>query len=193
MIVGVIALNLYKKAKTSKIGLSFFKVPLVILAIGSFFVAGEELSWGEHLIGWDTPQFIASHNDQNETNFHNLPYWDEVIDQKPRAIISILIFLGGFIAPLLYRSSALKFVTKYPLLHWLLPPITMMPAAFIVVFPRVLDRFQVWFDMSLPFPFDIPTRHFQEFQELAIVFFAMIYILNLKRRISAFEKAGAAR
>ena len=45
-----------------------------ILGIGLFFIflGMEELSWGQHLFGWQTPEAFRLLNDQGETNLHNL-------------------------------------------------------------------------------------------------------------------------
>jgi hypothetical protein len=43
-----------------------------LLVVGAVFVAGEEISWGQRLLGIDTPQSIARENTQGETTIHNL-------------------------------------------------------------------------------------------------------------------------
>lgn len=40
--------------------------------IGILFVGMEEISWGQRIFGWETKGIFAEHNDQLETNFHNL-------------------------------------------------------------------------------------------------------------------------
>lgn len=45
---------------------------VLLLAIVFFFGAGEELSWGQHMLGFEPPDFIAEHNRQGELNLHNL-------------------------------------------------------------------------------------------------------------------------
>ncbi|WP_421799206.1 hypothetical protein [Haliscomenobacter sp.] len=37
-----------------------------------FFCAGEEISWGQRIIGISTTEWLADHNLQGETNLHNL-------------------------------------------------------------------------------------------------------------------------
>ena len=32
----------------------------------------EEISWGQHVFGWETPDFFTKINSQNETNIHNI-------------------------------------------------------------------------------------------------------------------------
>lgn len=46
---------------------------LLLLPTVLFFVFGmEEISWGQRLMGWQTPSYIERINQQNETNIHNL-------------------------------------------------------------------------------------------------------------------------
>lgn len=37
-----------------------------------FFAGGEEVSWGQRVFGWETPQELLDVNDQGETNLHNI-------------------------------------------------------------------------------------------------------------------------
>jgi len=46
-------------------------VPFVILIV-CFIFLGEEISWGQRIFGFETPQLIAAANRQSEFNFHNL-------------------------------------------------------------------------------------------------------------------------
>ncbi len=48
--------------------------PLVLLglAVMFFLAGGEELSWGQHIFGWSTPEGLREINRQEETNLHNL-------------------------------------------------------------------------------------------------------------------------
>ena len=80
--------------------LIFFKQPKKIeinaiiwflIAIFSFVIAGEEISWGERLTGFGINS-ISSLNVQGETNFHNLPFFHNYL-LDPAFEISC-IFLG---------------------------------------------------------------------------------------------------
>ena len=42
------------------------------LACGLVFMVGEELSWGQRIFGWQTPQSLVALNKQNESNLHNI-------------------------------------------------------------------------------------------------------------------------
>ena len=62
-----------------------------LIALCSFLIAGEEISWGERLTGFGIDS-ISSLNVQGETNFHNLPFFHNYL-LDPVFEISC-IFLG---------------------------------------------------------------------------------------------------
>jgi hydrogenase/urease accessory protein HupE len=43
-----------------------------VYALLFLFAAGEEISWGQRIFGWNSNDFFATHNAQGETNLHNL-------------------------------------------------------------------------------------------------------------------------
>lgn len=45
---------------------------LLLLGLGALFFLGEEISWGQHYLGWETPGSLRQLNRQAETNLHNL-------------------------------------------------------------------------------------------------------------------------
>lgn len=44
----------------------------VAVAVVMLFAGGEEISWGQRVFGWETPQELVDVNDQGETNLHNI-------------------------------------------------------------------------------------------------------------------------
>lgn len=42
------------------------------LAAFCLFAAGEEISWGQRVLGFSSPEFFLEHNAQRETNLHNM-------------------------------------------------------------------------------------------------------------------------
>lgn len=44
----------------------------ILICLVLFVMAGEELSWGQRIFGWATPEAISKINAQNETNLHNM-------------------------------------------------------------------------------------------------------------------------
>jgi hypothetical protein len=50
----------------------FWKAVTLGAALLFIFGAGEEISWGQRLMGWETSEAMAALNSQNETNLHNI-------------------------------------------------------------------------------------------------------------------------
>lgn len=54
------------------------RVLVVLLASLTFFVAMEEISWGQQIFGWSTPEGWENMNLQKETTLHNLALFQSV-------------------------------------------------------------------------------------------------------------------
>ena len=72
-----------------------------------FFAAGEEISWGQRLFGWGTPDFFAEHNYQNETNLHNLMVGEHRLARTLfGSVLTTVLLLYLAALPLLYTRVA---------------------------------------------------------------------------------------
>jgi hypothetical protein len=63
----------------------------LVLAFGLFFIAMEEISWGQRIFNIATPTFIAEHNYQEEISLHNFgrrPYIN--------LVYTVVGFIGAF-------------------------------------------------------------------------------------------------
>lgn len=165
----------------------WLRIGLYVTCGLGILLAGEEISWGQHFFGWGTPEWLGAVNKQNETNVHNIA--DRVLDQKPRAIAAGLILAGCVILPLLLRSGRLRWLNRMRIARWLIPEATMVPVAVMVFVPRIFDRIQVWFDVTLPYPFDIDTRYHQEMQETFIAMAIFLYLLTQVLRVRRVASA----
>lgn len=90
----------------------------VTMSIVFLFAAGEELSWGQHLLGWRTPEALVEANRQDETNIHNLEVLGELDEYR---LFTLLWFPFVLLVPLLasVSSAARRFLTRYiPLVSW---------------------------------------------------------------------------
>jgi hypothetical protein len=63
---------------------------LLILAVLFFFDAGEEISWGQRIIGWKTPALFRG-NTQLETNIHN--YYNAGFSSLHRSLVILPFFV----------------------------------------------------------------------------------------------------
>ena len=68
-------------------------VLFLIFGIGMILAAGEEISWGQRIFGWDTPDSITEINNQDETNLHNV--------LAVQGSLNYLKMIGGLLAFLL--------------------------------------------------------------------------------------------
>ncbi|MBW2241155.1 MAG: hypothetical protein JRH01_04150 [Deltaproteobacteria bacterium] len=91
------------------------------LALFCFFVAMEEISWGQRVLGFRPPTYFLEHNFQQEANFHN------VVDTGLRKLALTAVIGGyGVVLPLLMLIP--------PLGRWLRrmavvgPPTALIPA-----------------------------------------------------------------
>lgn len=168
----VVALAALKPAARQRERWLFFWV--LAAALCSLYVAGEEISWGQHIFGWLTPESWGLYNDQNETNLHNVTAW---LDQKPRHLLSAGTIVGGILIPLyaLYRPQV-----RESRLGIILPPFLCLPAAviaFLCGMNAVVDSY-----IS-------PERAFfirpQEVQESFFYWFVLLYLIVLRRRLRA--------
>ena len=142
-----------------------------LLILGCIYVIGEELSWGQHLFGWGTPEWIDRLNDQGETNLHNVSSW---FDQKPRLLLEISIVIGGIGYPAWSRYASLKEWKQKESEYWLWPTIVCFPTAVLTV----VSRFPV---------------SDTEIQECFFYLFILIYLWSLHYRIAQRRSATRSR
>lgn len=71
----------------------------LFLAILFFVMCGEEISWGQRIFGFSTPESLQDINVQNETNLHNS--FGYIFDH----LFILGFFAWGCIIPLLYWSE----------------------------------------------------------------------------------------
>jgi hypothetical protein len=80
----------------------------VWIFIGFLFLFGamEEISWGQRLLGIESPEWFLKHNAQGETNIHNLVIGGVKINKLVFGkILTILVGVYLIVVPLLYRFN----------------------------------------------------------------------------------------
>jgi hypothetical protein len=80
----------------------------LFLAVLFVVMCGEEISWGQRILGLETPEGLAKLNAQKETNLHNM--FGYLFDH----LFILCFFLWGCVVPLLYHISR----TCRQLLRW---------------------------------------------------------------------------
>jgi hypothetical protein len=80
----------------------------VWLFLGVLFLFGamEEISWGQRVLGIESPEWFIRHNNQGETNLHNLIIYGASVNKLIFGkILGILIGMYLLAVPLLYRIN----------------------------------------------------------------------------------------
>lgn len=145
---------------------------VVLVTLGCVYITGEELSWGQQLLGWATPESLMAVNDQGETNLHNTSSW---FDQKPRMLLELFVLYGGIIHVLLQRGG----VKKGDWRIWFWPTYVCLPSALLAILVRMPDRLDKWFGIG-PLPFAI---RWSEPQEYYFALFLFLYLLSIWYRV----------
>jgi hypothetical protein len=97
---------LYRFIKWFKKKAWIFLAITLLLGLMQFVVAGEEISWGQRIMGIKPSEFFEKNNLQHETNFHNLIV-NGVKINKVVFTFGLIAMLGIYllILPLLYRRN----------------------------------------------------------------------------------------
>ncbi len=77
-----------------------------ILAVSFFYVAMEEISWGQRVIGFESPDYFKAKNLQGETNLHNFltgPY-STVLKDSLGYLLAAGLVIYGLVVPVALRA-----------------------------------------------------------------------------------------
>ena len=151
---------------------------VTLAALGCLYIGGEEASWGQHYLQWETPEAWEQINDQEETNLHNTSSW---FDQKPRALLEIGVILGGIVIPLIALKRPEVRHSRFAII---LPPFASLPTAVLAEFSKTSERLlsAVGSDVLI-------FSRASEVQELYFFYFILLNLIVLRRRLLALPKS----
>lgn len=160
---------------------------LLVLALGSFYIAAEEISWGQWFFAWETPEPLKRVNVQGETNLHNISSW---LNEKPRTLFEIAVIIGGIVIPLIrwIRPSTLS----GPGARLFLPSLFLLPTAVLAEWSRLSERAATLFQDGAALSFFHLVRP-SEVQELFFYVFLVLYVLELRARVLPDKNVGAPK
>jgi len=144
----------------------------MVLALGAFFAAGEEISWGQRIFGWGTPEELDAINHQGETNVHNI--------RTVQQLFGFVVLFGGMygtIVPLL-ANRFWSGRSRMPLQFLAVPPL-FLSTSFLMPFGYRLFRIVVWPDT------DFTVVKFGEAPELCLYFGLVLFAYFNLRRLRA--------
>jgi hypothetical protein len=143
-----------------------------LLAAGAaLFVAGEEISWGQRIFGWETPESLAELNRQGETNIHNIGSVLRLFN-----LTTMLASLYAVIVPIAWRLRAGS--RRRTIAETILVPPAFLASGFFIMFAYRLIRFTL-----LPDGAYVISRY-QEVTELTFYFGGFVFLLLVRRRLA---------
>jgi hypothetical protein len=96
---------------------------LLVLAFGCLGVAGEEINWGQSVVEYETPEFLARTNIQQEVSLHNIELPGLPGRHWSNEVLWGISLLGGIAIPISLLASArirqLTWIMEVPLPPWL--------------------------------------------------------------------------
>lgn len=101
--------NIKTKVKT------FSSLWLFFFMIFCFVAFGEEISWGQHIFGYASPEIMETINQQNEVNFHNLNLSEILGLSRENPLYRYLKNFTTILNPLFYLVCGLVWVV-FPVL-----------------------------------------------------------------------------
>jgi hypothetical protein len=149
----------------------------IIATLSSLYIAGEEMSWGQHLFHWNTPDYWTRVNLDGETNLHK-SY--SIFDKAPRVALELAVLIGGLLIPLAAVFRPQLRASRFSLFF---PPAALMPIAVGALLFKLLDEIRA-------------TEAFRAFErpsesiEFYLYFFILAYLIVFARRIRALETEG---
>ena len=181
LFASVLFFKSYKKNKN---------IYLLLLSIVMFFAAGEEISWGQRIIGFATPESIKNNNVQKEFNLHNLEVFNaHYFNGETKKGISRLLEIN-----FLFKLFCLIYCFVLPLISTLSPKINTLISKIDLPIPPLLFGLIFvlnWFTMRLLLDFDglLYTMYIYEIMEVnaAFMLLALAFYFNKNLELN-FQK-----
>ena len=151
----------------------------LIVGVALILVVLEEVSWGQRLFGWSTPEAVGSVNEQDETNFHNITGFSSVLYSFPLWGSWIALAGAGV-------RSVLHHYRRVTTADFVLPSLVLAPMLLLVGIWTAEGPPAGTIKGYLP---SMPGG--SEFPELLAAFFLLFYTLAHFRRLKGFRSAEA--
>lgn len=151
----------------------------IILAVGLIYWGGEEISWGQSLMKWDSPSMFKNLNYQRETNLHNIKYVS-LTNQIPRLALNLLAVavLLSFLPPVQKKLQKWK---ESSWTDWLKPlPWCVAPAIAVIAVSLLKE--------ARPFGYRELGETEEQYMAILIVTYAVSLAIAKKRGQQALEQ-----
>jgi len=186
-------------------------IVMCIGALGALYFGGEEMSWGQSYLRWETPEAWAKINKQNESNLHNLqldkygPWvaWiDDVVNNAPRQVLLGIAVLGAALPLVLIRRRETE-KARASIWYWLVPTWRLVPICALAVGSTIPEKiakairhhYDIWpvYDSYVRMAFISPGGELKEYcYGMMILFYFWSLLLRTAGRSQAAPAAPEA-
>jgi hypothetical protein len=180
-LAGILAFGL--AARTGSVAPPLVRALYLLFALGALVACLEEISYGQHFLGWHSPRWFAEQNAQHETNLHNL------FQNKPgRALRNgalVAVTLGGMVLPTAAQWARGSYAPGR-WAYYLLPGQELVPLITVTLLMRLFrtlpQEMRAGRDTAL-----------FEMLELYLAITALAYVIILRGRLLSGGRAGDHR
>lgn len=160
----------------------FVRLVYVIIGLAALLFFLEEISWGQKLLGFETPPAISSRNQQQEFNLHNLYIVDQVDEIFAPLILAAIVMA---LAHTFLKSSGTLTATA----DLILPDVyTLVPLVFSFLFSLFLASSALRAAIDLRGIFQLHYHQEQEIQETFIALSGLIYGVSKLKAATMFNQ-----
>jgi len=152
------------------------------VSIALVFVIGEEISWGQRIFGWETPESLRAVNRQAETNIHNITAVWGVFTW-----MQLLVGAYGTLLPLLFLRFPIA--ARYQkIISLLVPHYTLIPY-FLFLFVWRIYRIV----LEAPKKYYFVISQFNEVLELILYVGVVLFMIFQLRQTRQSQDPSPAR
>lgn len=175
-----VAIGVHTLSLVWRLGDRRLVVWIALGTLGCVYFAGEEASWGQHLIGWEASPEWQRFNDQEETNLHNSEKYGFLLDQLPRNLLTLGMLVGAVFAPL-YRRWRGRSLDPAAIHYWIWPTLVCLPVGLLgatISWPESI--YEAVSGREHPEYLDISSG---DLKEWLIGYFLMLYLSSFNLRL----------
>ena len=147
----------------------------IVAAVSCLYIAGEEVSWGQHIFFWQEPSLLSEVNDEGELSIHNM---NKAFERTPRTLLELWVVIGGLVAPALCWFRPRLRQSRVALF---------LPAAILVPTALFMLSFKLDGALSKFTGANYLSARPSEAVEFYLYFFILAYLILFERRIHELE------
>ena len=187
LFISIIILFKYIKLQIKNL-IKSYQIILFLYLLALTYYLFEEISWGQHLFFWKSPEFFLKFNSQNETNFHNI---SNLFNDLPRTFLILFCTIPFIVNKLI--SSRLIYLKLLILPNLKLKYLSFLILLFVIP-DLIIDIFNIgsfyysWEIEKHPWNFSIDLTQIisfnfvrlSELQELLFNLYILSHVYYLK-------------